>query len=215
MTPRDALERGARQLGLQVESDVCDRLLAYLSLMAKWNKTYNLTAVREPLAMVSHHLLDSLAVLPHLAVPAGASLADIGSGAGLPGIPLAIARRDWAVMLVEASEKKAAFLRQATIELGLRNASVHQGRVEAWHPAEGFAVVISRAFARLAQFASACAQLLDRGGCLAAMKGILRADELAEMRGWRCERIELDVPLLDAARHLVLCRRVADDTAET
>ena len=213
MIPRDALERGARQLGLEMDSEVRERLLAYLSLMAKWNKTYNLTAVREPVAMVSHHLLDSLAVLPHLGMPAGASLADIGSGAGLPGIPLAIARGSWSVVLVEASEKKAAFLRQATIELALRNASVHQGRVEAWQPVERFAVVISRAFARLAEFAEACAHLLAPGGCLAAMKGILRADELAEMRGWRCERIALHVPMLDAARHLVLCRPAADTAA--
>ena len=212
MTPRDALERGARQLGLELDESARGQLLAYVSLMAKWNKTYNLTAVRDPLAMVSHHLLDSLAVLPHLSLAAG-SLADIGSGAGLPGIPLAIARRDWRVVLVEASQKKAAFLRQATIELGLRNASVHEGRVEGWQPAERFAVVISRAFARLAKFARACAHLVASGGCLAAMKGAPRDDELAEMGGWRCTSIELDVPLLDAARQLVICRRVSDVAA--
>ena len=213
MTPRDALERGARQLGLELEEAAREQLLAYLSLMAKWNKTYNLTAVRDPLAMVSHHLLDSLAVLPHLSLPAAGSLADIGSGAGLPGIPLAIARRDWRVVLVEASHKKAAFLRQATIELGLRNASVHEGRVEGWQPDERFAVVVARAFARLAQFARACAHLVASYGCLVAMKGVLREDELAEMRDWRCTAIALDVPLLDAARHLVICRRVCDVAA--
>lgn len=210
MTPREALERGARQLGLALEEGAGEQLLTYVSLMAKWNKTYNLTAVRDPLAMVSHHLLDSLAVLPHLPMPTTGSLADIGSGAGLPGIPLAIARRDWRVVLVEASQKKAAFLRQATIELGLRNASVHDGRVEGWQPAERFAVVISRAFARLAQFARACAHLVAGGGCLVAMKGVLREDELAEMRDWRCTSIELEVPSLDAARHLVICRRLSD-----
>jgi 16S rRNA (guanine527-N7)-methyltransferase len=213
MTPREALERGARQLGLSLEADACERLLAYVSLMAKWNKTYNLTALRDPLAMVSHHLLDSLAVLPHLPMTVDGSLADVGSGAGLPGIPLAIARRDWRVVLVEASQKKAAFLRQATIELSLRNTSVHDGRVEAFRPAERFAVVISRAFARLAEFARACAHLVASGGCLAAMKGALREDELAEMREWRCRGIELDVPLLGAARHLVICRRASDMAA--
>jgi len=207
MTPRDALERGATELGLDLQQRACEQLLAYLALMAKWNKTYNLTAVRDPLAMVSHHLLDSLVVLPHLPMPAGGALADAGSGAGLPGIPLAIARPDWRVVLAEANQKKAAFLRQAAIELGLRNANVHEGRVEAWQPAEGFAVVISRAFARLAEFARACAHLLAVGGSLAAMKGTLPDDEIAEMRDWRCTRLALRVPLLDAARHLVICRR--------
>ncbi|HET7596531.1 MAG TPA: RsmG family class I SAM-dependent methyltransferase, partial [Burkholderiales bacterium] len=100
MSPREALERGARQLGLSLEADACDQLLAYASLMAKWNKIYNLTALRDPLAAVTHHLLDSLAVLPHLPMSAAGPLADVGSGAGLPGIPLAIARRDWRVVLV-------------------------------------------------------------------------------------------------------------------
>lgn len=213
MTPREALERGARQLGLALEEDAREELLAYVGLMAKWNNTYNLTAVRDPLAMISQHLLDSLAVLPHLSMPAAGSLADIGSGAGLPGIPLAIARRDWRIVLVEASQKKAAFLRQATIEFSLHNASVHDGRVETWQPGERFPIVISRAFARLAQFARACAHLVASGGCLVAMKGALREDELAEMRGWRCSGIELHVPLLDAARHLVICRRASEVAA--
>jgi 16S rRNA (guanine527-N7)-methyltransferase len=207
MTPRDALERGAKELALELREPAEERLLEYLSLMAKWNKTYNLTAVRDPLAMVSHHLLDSLAVLPHLRMPLEGALADAGSGAGLPGIPIAIARPDWHVVLAEANQKKAAFLRQATIELGLRNARVHDGRVEDWRPAERFAIVISRAFARLAQFARACAHLLAGEGSLVAMKGALHEEELAEMGGWRCTRIELRVPLLDAARHLVICRR--------
>ncbi|HEX7053892.1 MAG TPA: 16S rRNA (guanine(527)-N(7))-methyltransferase RsmG [Burkholderiales bacterium] len=207
MTPREALERGAQELALGLREETRERLLAYLALMAKWNKTYNLTAVRDPLAMVSHHLLDSLAALPHLAMPPSGALADVGSGAGLPGIPLAIVRPDWKVALAEASGKKAAFLRQATIELGLRNAEVHEGRVESWRPAERFPVVISRAFARLAQFARACAHLVTREGCLVAMKGALRPDELAEMAAWRCAAVALRVPFLDAARHLVICRR--------
>ena len=206
MTPREALETGARQLAVELEERAVDRLLAYLALMTKWNKTYNLTAVRDPVAMVSHHLLDSLAVLPHLPMPCVGALADAGSGAGLPGVPLAIARPEWGVVLAEANQKKAAFLRQATIELGLRNTSVHEGRVEGWQPAERFAVVISRAFARLAQFARACAHLLAADGALVAMKGALRQDELAELAGWQCSSIELRVPLLDAVRHMVICR---------
>lgn len=206
MTPRDALESGAKQLEVKLEERAVERLLAYLALMAKWNKTYNLTAVRDPLAMVSHHLLDSLAVLPHLTMPAAGALADAGSGAGLPGIPLAIARPEWSVVLAEANQKKAAFLRQATIELGLRNASVHEGRVESWQPAQRFAIVVSRAFAGLAQFARACAHLLSGEGVLVAMKGALREDELAELADWQCASVELHVPLLDAVRHIVVCR---------
>lgn len=206
MTAQDALERGARELGIALEERALERLLAYLALMAKWNKTYNLTAVRDPLAMVGHHLLDSLAVLPHLPMPSAGALADAGSGAGLPGIPLAIARPAWRVVLAEANQKKAAFLRQATIELGLRNASVHEGRVEGWQPPQRFSVVISRAFARLARFARACAHLLAADGALVAMKGPLRDDELCELADWQCASVELRVPLLDAGRHMVICR---------
>lgn len=209
MTPREALERGAEELRLELTAQAREQLLAYLALMAKWNKTYNLTAVRDPVAMVSHHLLDSLAALSHLPMPAEGELADAGSGAGLPGIPLAIVRPQWKVVMAEASQKKTAFLRQATVELGLRNASVYEGRVEAWQPAQLFPVVISRAFARLAQFARACAHLLATPGSLVAMKAILRADELAEMREWQCTSVALRVPLLDAVRHLVICQRSA------
>jgi 16S rRNA (guanine527-N7)-methyltransferase len=207
MTPDAALARGIAKLGIELHSEALDRLLAYLALMAKWNKTYNLTAIRDPLAMVSQHLLDSLATLPYLPMSDGGALADAGSGAGLPGVPLAIARPSWRVVLAEANQKKAAFLRQVTIELGLRNASVYEGRVEKWQPANPFAVVISRAFSRLGEFAKACTQLLAGDGCLVAMKGALHADELAEMADWQCTSIELRVPLLDAVRHLVVCRR--------
>lgn len=215
MTPQAALERGAAQLGVELHTQAREQLLAYVALIAKWNKTYNLTAVRDPLAMVSHHLLDSLATLPHLPMPEAGSLADAGSGAGLPGIPLAIARPAWAVVLAEANQKKAAFLRQAAIELGLRNAQVHEGRVESWKPAQPFKVVISRAFARLARFARACAHLVSSDGSLVAMKGALLQDELAEMRGWDCRSFELQVPLLQAVRHLVICRRSPAAAATT
>ena len=213
MTPRAALERGAAELGIELRADELERLLAYVTLMAKWNRTYNLTAVRDPLTIVSHHLLDSLAALPHLPTAGTGSIADAGSGAGLPGIPLAIARPGWRMALAEANQKKAAFLRQATIELALRNVTVYEGRVESWRPATPFALVISRAFARLAQFAKACAHLVAGDGCLVAMKGVLRADELAEMGGWDCTTVELRVPFLDAMRHLVILRRGAHTVA--
>jgi 16S rRNA (guanine527-N7)-methyltransferase len=110
--------------------------------------------------MIGHHLLDSLAVAPQLPLAAGGRLADAGSGAGLPGIPLAIARPDWRLALADASQKKCAFLRQAVIELGLPNVEVHEGRVEAWRPQPLFDVVISRAFAALTDFIAACRHLL-------------------------------------------------------
>jgi 16S rRNA (guanine527-N7)-methyltransferase len=199
MTPAAALESGLDELELEVPAGAREQLLRYLELLAKWNRTYNLTAVRDPLEMVSHHLLDSLAVVPHLPMQ-GDTLADVGSGAGLPGIPLAIARPQWQVTLNDASQKKTAFLRQAAIELKLANVAVHEGRVEAWRPAARFAVVISRAFAELARFISSCRHLVQPGGVLAAMTGAAPA----ESHGGKV--IALHVPLLDAARHLVLCR---------
>lgn len=209
MTPRAALERGLGELTLPLPESSRQRLLQYVALLAKWNRTYNLTAVRSQEEMVSHHLLDSLAILPHLPVPqVEPALADAGSGAGLPGIPLALARPDWRVTLVEASAKKAAFLRQAAIELGMENVAVQETRVEQWRPGRGFSVVVSRAFAGLAQFIAACRHLLAPHGVLAAMKG---RDPRAELEGLppgcRCDPpIRLSVPLLDAQRHLVLCR---------
>jgi 16S rRNA (guanine527-N7)-methyltransferase len=201
--PRAALERGLSELALS--PGLGEKLLAYLDLLAKWNRAYNLTAIREPLRMVSHHLLDSLAVLREL--PEGA-LADVGSGGGLPGIPIAIAEPQRRVTLNDANHKKGAFLRQAVIELGLANAEVHVGRVQSWRPAERFAVVIARGFAELAEFVAACRHLVAPAGVLAAMKGVEPRAELARVAagGARCEVRRLQVPLLEAERHLVLCR---------
>jgi 16S rRNA (guanine527-N7)-methyltransferase len=201
MTPAAALDHGLAALAVGVPGDARDRLLRYVDLLAKWNRTYNLTAIRNPLDMVSHHLLDSLVVLPHLPVSSDApAIVDVGSGAGLPGIPLAIARPHWQLTLNDASQKKAAFLRQAAIELGLANVAVHEARVQAWRPAARFAVVISRAFAELGEFIAACRHLVAPGGVLAAMKGAAPAATPG------CEVIALKVPLLEAQRHLVLCR---------
>ena len=206
MTPRTALERGVQTMGLALSAGVEEQLMQYTELLAKWNRTYNLTAVREPLAMVSHHLLDSLAVLPHLDFAHGdARLADIGSGGGLPGIPLALARPQWHVALVESNEKKAAFLQQAKIELQLSNVEIQAQRVEAWRPAERFAVVISRAFAELSDFVAACKHILAPGGVIAAMKGKDPQDEVARISGYRCTTVTLHVPFVDGERHLVLC----------
>jgi len=206
MTPRAALERGLGELELALPAHVHDRLIDYVALLAKWNRSYNLTAIREPQAMVRQHLLDSLAVLPHLPLAEESGrLADAGSGAGLPGIPLALARPQWSVALIESNQKKAAFLRQATIELGMKNIEVHDGRVEAWRPASLFALVISRAFAELAEFVASCRHLVAPAGTLAAMKGKRPDAELNRLPHGVCctSVVRLRTPL-DAERHLVL-----------
>lgn len=214
MTPRTALERGLDELALPLGANVQARLLDYLALIGKWNRRFNLTAIRDPLAMVSHHLLDSLAVvMPLERIGPALRLADVGSGAGLPGIPLALARPEWFVTLNDRNGKKAAFLRQAKIELALTNVEVHEGAAERWQPRQPFDCVISRAFAALGDFLSACRHLVAPGGVLAAMKGAwpeargnaLPADaDCGDVR-------RLHVPLLDAERHLVLCRLGAQD----
>lgn len=205
MSVRAALRSGLDALDLPLPHEAQQKLLAYLELLAKWNRTYNLTAIRDPEKMITHHLLDSLAVLPHL--PAGA-LADVGSGGGLPGIPIAIAEPARQVTLNDASHKKAAFLQQAVIELRLANARVHVGRAQAWRPAQKFACVVTRGFAELAEFIAACRHLVAPGGVLAAMKGVHPASELARVPADAdCRDVRrLAVPRLDAERHLVLCR---------
>lgn len=201
MTPPAALDRGLGEMALDLPRGARERLLNYVALLAKWNRTYSLTAIRDPLAMVPHHLLDSLSVLSHLPLATEQGrLADAGSGAGLPGIPLAIARPGWRVTLAESSQKKAVFLRQAAIELALDNVEVHEGRVEAWRPQPPFDLVISRAFAALGEFIAACRHLVSPVGMLVAMKGAAPQDLHPG-----CSLIRLRVPLLDAQRHLVLC----------
>ena len=198
-----ALARGLDALGLALTPAVRSKLLDYLALIEKWNRVYNLTAVREPRQMLAHHLLDSLAVAPHLT---GATLADVGSGAGLPGIPLALARPQLAVTLIESSHKKAAFLKQAAIELELANVEVVNARVEAWAAPRRFDVVISRAFSDLPEFVALAGRLCADGGVLAAMKGVHPFEELAQLPAPYRTRtvIPLTVPGLDAERHLVL-----------
>lgn len=181
-------------------------MLAYLDLLLKWNKTYNLTAIREPKKMVSHHLLDSLSVARHLDQ---GSIADIGSGAGLPGIPLAIAQPERSISLNDTNHKKAAFLKQAAIELDLKKVTVVHARAEDWRPDPLLDCVISRAFAELADFLSAARHLALPGAQFAAMKGAYPHAELARLpAGFRCEKVvPLEVPFVEGARHLVLCRK--------
>lgn len=207
MTPRQQLERGLAALELDLPEGARDKLLAYAALLGKWNKVYNLTALRDEAQVVGHHLLDSLAVLPHLGE--AKRLADIGSGGGLPGIPLAIARPELQVALVESSHKKSAFLQQARIELGLDNVTVHCARVEAMQPAEQFDTVISRAFSDLAEFVRLAGHLLAPQGAIIAMKGVYPYEEVAQLPpGWRVrETKQLNVPGLHAQRHLVIIER--------
>ena len=203
------LADGIKALELDLPAGAEEKLAAYLALLVKWNKVYNLTAIRDPAEMVTHHLLDSLAVIPAIQKSALAgrrqdneafTLADVGSGAGLPGLVLALARPDWSITSIETVDKKAAFQRQAKIELGLSNVSIHCGRVE---DVKGtFAAVISRAFASLGDFVRLAGHLSP---CLWAMKGGYPADEITALpAGWRVSASHpLKVPGLNAERHLL------------
>jgi 16S rRNA (guanine527-N7)-methyltransferase len=205
----DTLAAGVRALGVVLPDGARAKLDAYVALLAKWNRTYNLTAIREPERMVTHHLLDALAVLPHLTQRAHLRLLDVGAGGGVPGIPLAIARPRWTVVLVDSSHKKATFLAQAAAELGLRNVTATATRVEDYAPAASFDVVISRAFADLRTFVETSSRHLADNGVLVAMKGVHPDEEIAELPAAFVviAAPKLDVPGLDAARHLIVMRR--------
>jgi len=200
------LAAGIAALGLALDATQRARLTAYLALLAKWNKTYNLTAIREPMRMVTHHLLDALAVVPHLPATPGLRILDVGSGGGVPGIPLAIARPDAHVVMIDSNHKKAAFLLQAAIELKLSNIESHAVRVEDYVPALPFDVVISRAFSELGAFASVAAPHLAPRGRIFAMKGVHPDEELASLpeQFVVLAKPSLAVPGLDAERHLVI-----------
>ncbi len=203
MSAESMLAEGTRALHLKVSRQTRDKLLQYVALLHKWNRVYNLTAVRDPDAMVSQHILDSLAVAPHVE---GKRILDVGSGAGLPGIPLALLRPESAVTLLDSNHKKAAFLRQAAIELNARNIEIVCERVEVWDAGRLFDVVISRAFAELREFVAAAGRLCAPHGTLAAMKGVHPYEELAQIpAGYEIREVRpLTVPGLKAQRHLVL-----------
>lgn len=207
MSQADLLQRGLTALGLVLPEADQARLLAFADLLLKWNRTYNLTAIRDPQQMITHHLLDSLAVLPHLG--GVRTLADVGSGGGLPGIPLAIARPELAVTSIETVSKKASFQQQARIELGLANFEPRCARVEQVQPKIPFDAVISRAFSDLADFVRLTGHLITPEGRLYAMKGVYPRDEIAALpAAWAVERsIELQVPELAAERHLIVLKR--------
>lgn len=201
---RDELESGLRALDLA--PSLSEPLLAYLALLDRWNRTYNLTAIRDPGEMVAKHLLDSLAMHPFATT---GTLADLGTGPGLPGIPLAIAHPTLEVTLVESNGKKARFLREAVRTLQLSNARVAESRIEALDLPAAFDAITARALATLPLILELGGHLLKPQGRLLAMKGALPADEIAALPpGWRVERVmPLDVPGLAAERHLVVVQR--------
>lgn len=199
------LAAGIDALGLSATADQQQCLLDYLDMLVKWNRVYNLTAICKPARMVTHHLLDSLAVLPHVH---GARLLDVGSGAGLPGVVLAAVRPDLHCTLLDSNGKKTRFLTQAAIALKLANVEVVHTRVEEYRPAMLFDSIVSRAFSDLSAFMTVAAPLLAPGGRLLAMKGARAAEELrTAAAGWRVTLHVLAVPGLDAARELVVAER--------
>ncbi|HEB92891.1 MAG TPA: 16S rRNA (guanine(527)-N(7))-methyltransferase RsmG [Gammaproteobacteria bacterium] len=199
------LAQGLETLGIECPLEVRGRLLDYVRLLAKWNRVYNLTAVREPLEMVQRHLLDSLAVLPHLHKLQAKRVLDVGTGGGLPGIPLALMSSQVDFVLLDSNSKKTRFVRQAVVELGLRNVEVVHTRAEQYHPDAPFEVVISRAFSSLREMVEKAGVYCGSQGALLAMKGVYPQQELAELPAefmFR-ESQQLQVPGLDEERHLI------------
>ncbi|WP_374481555.1 16S rRNA (guanine(527)-N(7))-methyltransferase RsmG [Zoogloea sp.] len=204
------LEQGIAALGLDLPADAPEKLHAFGQLLIKWNKVYNLTAIRDEAQVVTHHLLDSLSVLPQL--DGISRLVDVGSGGGLPGVVLAICRPDLQVDSVETVQKKSTFQNQARIELKLANFRAHHARIENWQPAyapDAPDGIISRAFADLADFVNLTAHLAGPQTRILAMKGVYPEDEIARIpSGFAMERsVELQVPGLDAERHLIIVKR--------
>ncbi len=201
MTQAELLAAGIAEMGLGVSLGAQQKLLSYIGLLQKWNKVYNITAVREPLEMVTLHLLDSLSVLPYVNVK---SLLDVGSGGGLPGIVLAICLPQLKVTTIDAVQKKVIFMRQVKGELGLENLEVVHARVEAYQPAEKFDAIISRAFSEIGQFVGLTKHLIKENGQWLAMKGRAPLDELKGLTEKPIEIIPLKVAGLKAERHLVV-----------
>lgn len=206
MTQAELLAGGIAEMGLTISIETQQKLMQYLSLLHKWNKVYNLTAVRDPMEMVILHLLDSLSVLPHCQAN---NLLDVGSGGGLPGIVLAICKPELQVTTIDAVQKKVIFMRQVKGELGLENLTVVHARVEAFRPAEKFELIISRAFSELSLFIKVTQHLIEKNGRWLAMKGAMPHQEFEraefEALGVKPSKIiSLKVARLEAERHLII-----------
>lgn len=201
------LTEGVQELQLDLNDKQIEQLLDYLALLFKWNTVYNLTSVRDPMQMVTLHVLDSLAAVP--AFKDAKSVLDVGAGGGLPGIVLAIARPDMKVALIDTVHKKTAFLTQVKAELGLSNVTVHTARVEQLQVPHKFDVITSRAFADLSDFVNWSGQLLEEGGQFIALKGVAPADEQERLPDpWKVSELRpLQVPGLQAERHLVFIKK--------
>ena len=208
------LEAGMQQMGVEYSSEQRDMLLAYLQLLMTWNKAYNLTAIRDPGEMIKLHLLDSLAVLPHLS---GKRLIDVGTGAGLPGIPLAIMCPERDFTLLDSNGKKTRFLFQARCDLGLSNLKEINSRVESHRPEVPYDAVLSRAFTSVADMVNKCSHLLSPEGLFLAMKGKFPQSELSEVgKDYKVNASHtLQVPGVDGERHLIVISRDVQCTSNT
>jgi len=194
---------GIEEMQLDLSGATIAKLMDYLALLFKWNAVYNLTSLRDPMQMVTHHLLDSLAAVP--AFSEAKNVLDVGAGGGLPGMVLAICRPDMKVAMIDTVHKKTAFLTQVKAELGLANVTVYTKRVEQLEVKEPFDVITSRAFADLLDFVNWSGHLLAEGGQFIALKGVAATDEQQRVPApWKITELRtLKVPKLEAERHLV------------
>jgi 16S rRNA (guanine527-N7)-methyltransferase len=204
------LAKGIQTLGLDIAPDIQARLLEYVNLLVKWNRVYNLTSVRKPQDMIARHILDSLAVLPYVQGP---RILDIGTGAGLPGMVFALTRPDWEVVMVDSSNKKLRFVRQAIVDLGLNNASAEHIRIEEYQPAALFDTVISRAFSSLEEMVTHGLRLRGPDGVIVAMKGVYPMTEIEALSDASLVKAveRVDVPELNAERHVVILGAAEQD----
>lgn len=201
------LANGLEAMGIVLNQDQQQAALDYLALLMKWNKAYNLTAVRDPQEAVTRQLLDSYSILKWVR---GVRVLDVGTGPGLPGIPLAIALPDAQFTLLDSNGKKTRFVQQAITELGLKNVAVFRGRVEDHHPAERYDTVTARAFADLAKMEQLTAHLIAEHGQLLAMKGIALPEEIEPLtqQGYQIQTEKLFVPDTEGQRHAIILRRI-------
>jgi 16S rRNA (guanine527-N7)-methyltransferase len=208
----EVLAAGIEEMQLEVTQAQQEQLLDYLALMFKWNAVYNLTSLRDPMQMVTHHLLDSLAAVPAFA--GARNVLDVGAGGGLPGIVLAIVRPDMKVSMIDTVHKKTAFLTQVKAQLGLARVTIHTMKVQELEVSDKFDVITSRAFADLSDFVNWSSHLLAEGGSYIALKGVAPQDEQQRLpAAWRVTKLEpLQVPRLGAERHLVFIQQVNEST---